>query len=100
MRMAALVAQSIDVETAEYDGVISAPNMTGCTYTRNFATASDDYVYTIDYIANATPNGSDDSGNPITGYKWWNFADPTLLTSGTSAITGLTMTMPALRSTW
>jgi hypothetical protein len=28
-----LVAQSIDVETAEYDGVISAPNMTGCTYT-------------------------------------------------------------------
>ncbi|MGO9995892.1 MAG: DUF4382 domain-containing protein [Steroidobacteraceae bacterium] len=81
-----LVAQSIDIETAEYDGVISAPNMTGFTYTRNFATASDDYVYTIDYIAGATPNGTDDAGNPITGYKWWNFAYPTLLTSGTSAI--------------
>lgn len=81
-----LVAQSIDIETAEYDGVISAPTMTGFTYTRNFAAASDDYVYTIDYIAGATPNGTDDSGNPITGYKWWNFAYPTLLTSGTSAI--------------
>jgi hypothetical protein len=81
-----LVAQSIDIETAEYGGVISAPNTTGFTYTRNFATPSDDYVFTIDYIANMTPNGTDDSGNAIIGYKWWNFAYPTSLTSGTSAI--------------
>jgi hypothetical protein len=33
-----------------------------------------------------TPNGTDDSGNAIIGYKWWNFAYPTLLTRGTSAI--------------
>ena len=81
-----LVAQSIDIETAAYGGVISAPSMTGFTYTNNFSTASDDYVYTLDYIAQATPNGTDDSGVAITGYKWWNFAYPTLLTSGTSAI--------------
>lgn len=81
-----LVAQSIDIETAEYNGQISAPGTTGFTYTHNFHTASDDYVYTLDYIASSTANGTGDSGNAITGYKWWNFAYPTLLTSGSNAV--------------
>ena len=80
-----LVAQTIDIETAAYDGKISAPNMTGFTLTRLFRTATDDYVYTLNYIASATANGTDDSGNAITGFKWWNFAYPTLLTSGSNA---------------
>jgi hypothetical protein len=77
-----LVAQSIDIETAEYDGRISAADTTGFTVTRNFVRATDDYAVTLDYIAAATANGSDDSGNPITGFKWWNFAYPTVITSG------------------
>jgi hypothetical protein len=81
-----LVAQSIDIETAAYDGQISSPDLSGFTYTRAFRTAADDYTYTLDYIAQATPNGTDPTGAAITGYKWWNFAYPTLLTSGTSAI--------------
>ncbi len=81
-----LVAQSIDIETAEYSGQISAPNTTGFTLTHSFRTANDDYVYTLDYIASATANGMDDSGNPIAGYKWWNFAYPTILTSGANGI--------------
>lgn len=81
-----LVAQSIDIETAVYDGRISAPDMTGFTYTRNFRTAADDYVYTLDYIAATTANGTDPSGNAITGYKWWTFAYPTVLTSGANAV--------------
>ena len=85
-----LVAQSIDIETAAYAGTISAPTTTGFTYTRNFHTAGDDYVYTLDYIAADSANGSDDSGNAILGYKWWNFAYPTLLTSGTGAIAAFT----------
>ena len=80
------VAQSIDIETSTYDGNISAPTATGFTYTRNFATASDDYVYSLNYIANTTANGSDAGGNAITGYEWWNFAYPTLTTSGANAI--------------
>jgi hypothetical protein len=82
-----LVAQSIDIETADYEGTISAPTVTGFTYTQTFHTASDDYVYAAEYIADATANGTDSSGNAITGYKWWNFAYPTMLMSGTSAIT-------------
>lgn len=81
-----LVAQSIDIETAVYDGRISAPDATGFTYTRNFRTASDDYAYTLDYIASTTPNGTDPAGNAINGFKWWNFAYPTQLTSGANAV--------------
>jgi hypothetical protein len=81
-----LVAQSIDIETAAYGGTISAPNMIGFTYTRDFRAAADDYVFSLDYIADASANGTDMKGNAITGYKWWNFAYPTLLTSGSDAI--------------
>ncbi len=86
---APLVAQCIDIETARYDGAISftsPPNDSSFTYTRNFHTATDDYVYRLDYISGSTPNGTDDTGAMIDGYKWWNFAYPTQLTSGMNAI--------------
>jgi hypothetical protein len=82
-----LVAQTIDIETAAYAGSISAANTTGFTYTREFATASDDYTVTLDYINGGSANGEGDSGNPLVGFKWWNFAYPTLLTSGSDAVT-------------
>jgi hypothetical protein len=82
-----LVAQNIEIETARYDGKISSPNTTNFVYTRDFFDASDDYVYTMNYISSATPNGKDSSGDAITGYKWWNFAYPTLLMDGSSAVT-------------
>jgi hypothetical protein len=82
-----LVAQTIDIETAAYAGRISAANTTDFTYTRQFATASDDYSVTLDYINAGSANGLDDNGNPIVGFKWWNFTYPTLLTSGSDAIT-------------
>jgi uncharacterized protein DUF4382/uncharacterized protein DUF5666 len=81
-----LVAQTVDIEVAAYDGKISAPNMTGFTYTRVFATAADDYTVTLNYIDSATANGTDPMGNAITGYQWWNFAYPTVVTSGANAI--------------
>src|SRR6202007_742630 len=45
-----LVAQSIDIEVAKYDGKISAPTMSGFTYTRSFATVADDYTVNLNYI--------------------------------------------------
>ncbi|HEY6618859.1 MAG TPA: DUF4382 domain-containing protein [Steroidobacteraceae bacterium] len=81
-----LVAQTVDIEVAKYDGKISAPDMTGFTYTRVFATASDDYMVTLHYIDSATANGTDPMGNAISGYQWWNFAYPTVVTSGANAI--------------
>jgi Domain of unknown function (DUF4382)/Domain of unknown function (DUF5666) len=81
-----LVAQTIDIEVAKYDGKISAPDMTGFTFTRLFRTATDDYSVTLNYIDSATPNGDDPMGNAITGYQWWNFAFPTVVTSGANAV--------------
>jgi hypothetical protein len=75
-----LVAESIDIETAKYDGTVSAPSTTGFTYTHNIQTASDDYMVTMDYISPTTPNGTDPAtGNAISGFKWWYFAFPTVL---------------------
>jgi hypothetical protein len=81
-----LVAQNIEIETARYDGAISSPDTTNFVYTRNFVDTTDDYVYTMHYISGTTPNGKDFSGDAITGYKWWNFAYPTLLVDGTDAV--------------
>src|SRR6202789_355493 len=81
-----LVAQSVDIEVAKYDGKISAPKMTGSTYTRVFATAKDDYIVTLNYISSATANGTDPMGNAISGFQWWNFAYPTVVTSGSNAV--------------
>jgi hypothetical protein len=67
-----MVAQSIDIETADYSGTISQATAGGFTYTRNFPHAGDDYVAALDYIAS--------------GYEWWNFADPTLVDSGGTAV--------------
>jgi hypothetical protein len=80
-----LVAQTIDIETAKFSGRISGANETGFSYKHSFRTPSDDYKVNLDYIASASANGDVD-GNPITGFKFWAFAYPTLVTSGPGAI--------------
>jgi len=82
-----LVAQTVDIEIARYDGSISAVNANNFTYVRNFRTPGDDYSFTLPYISNTSANGSDPStGAAITGFKWWNFTFPTIVDSGTNAI--------------
>jgi hypothetical protein len=81
------VASSIDIEIARYDGTISGSNMSNFTYTRNFRDTNDDYTEQLAFISPSTANGSDPmSGNPISGFKWWNFTFPTVVDSGTNAI--------------
>jgi hypothetical protein len=83
-----LVAQSVDIETAAYSGRISSalPDGTGFTYTHDFMNAADDYSVALDYISSNTANGKDAGGNAIDGFKWWNFAHPTVLDDGSSAV--------------
>jgi Domain of unknown function (DUF4382)/Domain of unknown function (DUF5666) len=81
-----LVAQTVDIEVAKYDGKISAPDMTGFTYTRVFASAKDDYTVNLNYLDSATANGKDPMGTAVSGFEWWNFAYPTAVTSGANAI--------------
>ena len=81
-----LVAQTVDIEIAKYAGKISAPTTTSFVYTRTFPNSADNYMVTLPYISSTTANGSDGNGNPVTGYKWWYFAFPTLVDTGTNAI--------------
>jgi len=81
------VADSIDIEIARYDGTITASDLNGFTYTRKFHTPGDDYTVTLPYINIDTPNGTDPQTTAaIKGFKWWYFTFPTIVDSGTNAI--------------
>jgi hypothetical protein len=76
------VALSVEIEVARYDGMITLPTGTGFNYTRTFAMADarggiDDYSGTLDYVSSSSAN-TDQAGNAITGFYWWDFAYPTL----------------------
>jgi len=48
---------------------------------------ADNYTLPVTYISNSTKNGNDPlTGAAILGFKWWKFAFPTLVDSGTNAI--------------
>jgi hypothetical protein len=84
-----LLAQTVDIEIARFGGAISAPTQASFVYTRHFATSAsaEDYTKTMPYISSSTPNGHDPlSGKAILGFKWWNFTFPTIVDSGTNAI--------------
>jgi hypothetical protein len=82
-----LVAQEIDIETADYSGTISASSASGFTYTHSFVRTVDNYSVALGFIASGTANGNDPiTGDAISGYRWWNFAYPTLVDSGSNAV--------------
>jgi hypothetical protein len=82
-----LVAQSVDIEIARYDGSISGTDTNGFTYTRDFRRVTDDYSVVLPYVSSSTANGSDpQSGTAISGFKWWNFSFPTIVDSGANVI--------------
>ncbi|WP_373716067.1 DUF5666 domain-containing protein [Roseateles sp.] len=82
-----MVAKTVDIETAAFDGRISSVTAAGFIYTRSFNTGGDGYNVNLSYIDAATANGSDANGNAITGFKYWNWSFPSLVTSGTGAVT-------------
>lgn len=82
-----LVASEIDIEIARYDGTINGSNLTSFNYMRDFHMTSDDYTVQLPFIPSTMPNGNDpQTGNAITGFKFWNFTFPTIVDSGANAI--------------
>jgi hypothetical protein len=79
-------ADTVDIEIATFGGSISSPGMNNFTYTRHFVDIADNYSLPMTYISSSTKNGTDSLGNTIFGFKWWNFAFPTIVDSGTNAI--------------
>ena len=82
---ATLIAQTVDIETAAFDGKIPASDLTGFTLSRRFGTAGDNYTVALNFLSDTTANGTDGNGNSVSGFKYWNFAYPTIITSGVNA---------------
>ncbi|HLY53391.1 MAG TPA: DUF4382 domain-containing protein, partial [Steroidobacteraceae bacterium] len=80
-----LVADTVDIEMANYSGTLSNATATGFTYTRRFLRSSDDYTVSLDYIPGTAAN-RDPSGNAIMGFDWWYFAFPTQADTGANAV--------------
>jgi len=80
-----MVAEEIDIETAAYGGHIANASATGFTYSSQYLIPSDNYSVSLGYIAATLANGFDDNGNPIAGFKWWDFTFPTTVTFGNGA---------------
>ncbi len=82
-----LVADTVDIEMADYSGTISNATATGFTYTRDYLRASDDYTVNLDYLPfTGTNNNFDPSGAAISGFDWWYFTFPTQADTGANAI--------------
>jgi hypothetical protein len=81
-----LVADTVDIEMANYGGTISSAGAAGFTYTRNYLATSDNYTVSFDYIP-STANNMDPSGTAIMGFDWWNFTFPTQADTGSTAVT-------------
>ena len=78
-----LVAAAVDIESAPYEGRITSASTSSFTLSNVFATLTDGYTVSLPEIDPTTPNGSDPiTGNAIVGFKYWDFAYPTLVTSG------------------
>jgi len=85
-----IVAQTIDIESAPFGGRIASATNAGFILSSQFNTHSDDYRggsgQNFAYISASTPNGLDGSGAAVNGFKFWNFAFPSLVDTGASAI--------------
>jgi hypothetical protein len=80
-----LVAEEIDIETAQYSGAISQSTSGGFTTTHNFVRSINDYSVALDFVSTSTANGNNPvTGDAITGFKFWNFAYPTLVDPSSS----------------
>lgn len=98
---ATLTAQTVNVEIARSDGALSSASPTApgtFDYTHLFDHTkfgtNDDYTnLPLTYISTSTPNGFDNSGNQIDGFRWWYFAYPTATlefgATGISAFAGV-----------
>ena len=82
-----LVADTVDIEMADYSGTVSGATATGFTYTHDFVRASDDYSVNLDYLPDTGSNNNmDPAGDAISGFDWWYFAFPTQADTGANAI--------------
>lgn len=77
-----LRASTVDIESAPMNGSISSVTATGFNLGYRFNTPNDNYTSKLNYIDSATANGNDplNPATAITGFKFWSYGYPTLVT--------------------
>ena len=90
------LAVIVEIEAAAFGGRIANATLTSFDYTANFRHHGDAYSVTLPYIADASANGTDGNGNAVNGFKYWNFAFPTLMTTTTPAASATTSFVAAV----
>ena len=84
---ATLHAATVDIESAPYSGTINNVTPTAFNLNSNYPTSRDNYIVNLTYISSNTANGVDplNPATTINGFKFWNYAYPTIVTYTTSA---------------
>ena len=80
------LATLVEIETAAFSGRIANASSASFDLQSFFHRHQDRYTQTLPYISANTANGLDSAGNPISGFKYFEFAYPTQVISGTSAV--------------
>ena len=85
-------AATIDIESAPYEGLINNVSTTGFSLTSSFPTRTDNYTIPLAYISASTSNGYDPQhpSTAITGFKYWNYAYPSIVTYTTGSTNAVT----------
>lgn len=81
------LAKIVEIQTAAFGGRIQNATTSSFDYQADFRHHGDAYSVTLPYISASTANGTDGSGNPVSGFRYWNFAYPTLVTTSTATTT-------------
>jgi len=90
------LATIVEIETAAFGGRIENATSTSFDYHADFRHHADAYAVTLPYISASTANGTDGSGNAVSGFKYWNFAYPTLVTTSSSTTSATTSFVAAV----
>jgi len=90
------LATIVEIETAAFSGRIQNASTSSFDISAGYRNWHDNYTQTLPYISASTPNGTDGSGNPVSGFKFWEFAYPTLITASTSTASAVTPFLAAV----
>jgi Domain of unknown function (DUF4382) len=90
------LAKVVEIETAAFSGRIENATTSSFDISAGYRNVLDNYTQTLPYISASTPNGTDGSGNPVSGFKFWDFAYPTVVTTSTSTSSAVTPFLAAV----
>ena len=76
----------LDLEAANYHGAVVSADEHGLACACPTGLAGGVLQVALPYVAEGTPSGNDDAGNPVSGFSWWVFNGAAQRQSGPGAM--------------